>query len=139
MTNNINNNRSLASVINEVKDEFKEFVQTRLQMLRSEINEKVRSIKTAAPMMVTGVLFLCTAYMLLTLSLVFLVSMAFYNNPYRWFLSFLIVGVLWAIFGGIAMAFAVRELRSRGLVPKKTIKVLREDQIWLQNEARTQI
>jgi uncharacterized membrane protein YqjE len=122
-----------------VKDEFKEFVQTRLQMLRSEINEKVRSIKTAAPMMVTGVLFLCTAYMLLTLSLVFLVSMAFYNNPYRWFLSFLIVGVLWAIFGGIAMAFAVRELRSRGLVPKKTIKVLREDQIWLQNEARTQI
>ena len=139
MTNNINNNRSLASVINEVKDEFKEFVQTRLQMLRSEINEKVRSIKTAAPMMVTGVLFLCTAYMLLTLSLVFLVSMAFYNNPYRWFLSFLIVGVLWAIFGGIAMAFAVRELRSRGLVPKNTIKVLREDQIWLQNEARTQI
>ena len=139
MTNNINNNRSLAGVINEVKDEFKEFVQTRLQMLRSEINEKVRSIKTAAPMMVTGVLFLCTAYMLLTLSLVFLVSMAFYNNPYRWFLSFLIVGVLWAIFGGIAMAFAVRELRSRGLLPKKTIKVLREDQIWLQNEARTQI
>jgi uncharacterized membrane protein YqjE len=139
VTNNINNNRGLASVINEVKDEFKEFVQTRLQMLRSEINEKVRSIKTAAPMMVTGVLFLCTAYMLLTLSLVFLVTMAFYNNPYRWFLSFLIVGVLWAIFGGIAMAFAVRELRSQGLVPKKTIKVLREDQIWLQNEARTQI
>src|SRR5438093_1387722 len=98
-------------------------------MLRSEINEKIRSIKTAAPMLLTGVVLLLTAYLLVTLSIVFLVSTAFYNNPYRWFLSFLLVGVLWAIIGGLAAAFGVRELRTRGLMPKKTIKVLREDQI----------
>jgi len=133
------NNRSLAALVNEVKDEIKEFVQTRLQMLRSEINEKMRSFKAAAPMLAAGVVFLLTAYLLLTVCLVALVSVAFYDNPYRWSLSFLIVGGVWAMIGGMAAAFGIRTLRAQGLAPKKTLKVLKEDQIWLQSEARTQL
>lgn len=133
------NNRSIAAVVNEVKDELKEFVQTRLQMLRSELNEKMRSFKAAAPMLAAGVVFLLTAYLLLTICLVALVSVAFYDNPYRWSLSFLIVGAVWAIIGGMAAAFGIRTLGAQGLAPKKTLKVLKEDQIWLQSEARTQL
>jgi uncharacterized membrane protein len=67
------------------------------------------------------------------------VAVAFWGSPYAWFLGFLIVGVVWALIGGIAAFIAVREFRSQGLAPKKTIEVLKEDKIWLQSEAESRI
>jgi hypothetical protein len=29
-----------------------------------------------------------------------------------------------------------REVTARGLAPKRTINILKQDQVWLQNEAR---
>ncbi|HEY6939391.1 MAG TPA: phage holin family protein [Terriglobales bacterium] len=133
------NGRSFAGVVNEVKDELKEFLQTRIAMLKSELGEKMRTIKAAVPMLATAIVFLVTAYLLFTLCLVALISVAFYGNPFRWFLSFIIVAVLYSIVGGMAAVFGLKELRAQGLMPKKTIKVLKEDQIWLQHEARTQV
>ncbi len=133
------NGRSLSGVINEVKDELKEFLQTRITMLKAELGEKMRTFKSALPMIITAALFLWTAFLMLTLCLVGLVSVAFYGDPFRWFFSFIIVGVLYCIMGGMAAVFGLKELRQAGIMPKKTMKVLREDQIWLQHEARTQV
>jgi len=133
------NGRSFAGVVNEVKDELKEFLQTRISMLKAEMGEKIRTIKAALPMLGTAIVFLVTAFVLFTLCLVGLISVAFYGNPFRWFLSFLIVGVLYSIVGGMAAVFGLKELRAQGIMPKKTIKVLKQDQIWLQHEARTQV
>lgn len=133
------NGRSFAGVVNEVKDEFKEFLQTRITMLRAELGEKMRTFKAALPMLATAIVFLATSFLLLTLCLVALISVAFYGDPFRWFFSFLIVGVLYSIIGGMAAGFGLKELRAQGIMPKKTIKVLKEDQIWLQHEARTQV
>lgn len=133
------NGRSFAGVVNEVKDEFKEFLQTRITMLRAELGEKMRTFKAALPMLATAIVFLATSFLLLTLCLVALISVAFYGDPFRWFFSFLIVGVLYSIIGGMAAVFGLKELRAQGIMPKKTIKVLKEDQIWLQHEARTQV
>src|SRR6185437_16873395 len=128
------NGRSFAGVVNEVKDELKEFLQTRIAMLKSELGEKMRTFKAALPMLATAIVFLATAFLLLTLCLVALISVAFYGDPFRWFFSFLIVGVLYSIIGGMTAVFGLKELRAQGLMPKKTIKVLKEDQIWLQHE-----
>lgn len=133
------NGRSFAGVLNEVKDELKEFLQTRITMLKAEMGEKVHTIKASLPMLATAIVFLATAFLLLTLGLVALISVAFYGDPFRWFFSFLIVGVLYAIIGGITAVFGLRELRAQGIMPRKTIQVLKEDQIWLQQEARTQV
>ena len=133
------NGRSLAGVINEVKDELKDFLQTRITMLKAELGEKMRTFKTALPMVITAAPFLGTAFLLFTLCLVGLVSVAFYGNPLRWFFSFIIIAVLYSIVGGMAAVFGLKEIRTAGITPKKTIKVLKEDQIWLQHEARTQI
>ena len=51
----------------------------------------------------------------------------------------LIVGVFWAIMGGMLAFFAAREFRAQGIAPKKTIEVLREDKIWLQSEAGNRV
>ena len=138
MVNEING-RSLAGVINELKDEIKEFLQTRFQMLRSEMQEKLSSIKTAAPLLAAAVLFLLTAFLLFTLFLVSIIAVAFEGNPYAYALAFAIVTVFWSIVGGICAWLGVRELSAQGLAPKRTIKVLQDDKIWIQGEARSQL
>jgi uncharacterized membrane protein YqjE len=133
------NGRNFAGVVNEVKDEVKEFVGTRVTMLKAELGEKVRTIKTSLPMLATAIAFLAAAFLLFTLCLVALISVAFYGDPFRWFFSFLIVTVLYSIVGGMTAVFGLRELRAQGIMPRKTLQVLKEDQIWLQHEARTQV
>ena len=133
------NGRTLASVVAEIKDELKEFISTRVQMLKSELQDKVSSLKVAAPLGILALVLLGTAYLLFTLMIVAVVAVAFQGSPYQWFLAFLIVGVLWSIVGGMCALFAWREFNAQGLAPKKTMKVLKEDQVWLQTEARTQL
>jgi uncharacterized membrane protein YqjE len=133
------NGRNFASLLAEIKDEIRDFLQTRISMLTTELREKTRNLKTAAILALGGALLLSTAYLLITLALAGLVVAAFPNSPYRWFFAFLIVGVLWMIFGGIAAYFAKRELEVRGLLPKRTIEVLKGDKIWVETEVRGQI
>ena len=129
---------TLAGVVAEIKDETKEFVQTRVQMFKAELREKVATWKSGALLAGVGVVLLGTAYLLLTLALVGLVAVAFWGSPYAWFLAFLIVGAFWGIIGGILAFLAVREFRRQGIAPKKTLEVLREDKMWLQSEAGSQ-
>ncbi len=133
------NGRTLAGVVAEIKDELKEFITTRVQMLKAELQDKISSLKVAAPLGVIALVFMGTAFFLFTLMLVALVVVAFEGSPYQWFLAFLIIGVLYSIVGGMCAIFAWREFSEQGLAPKKTMKVLKEDQIWLQTEARTQL
>lgn len=130
------NGRSVAEVIVELRDEVKDFVQTRVQMFISEMRDKIRESKSASIYAAAGLILLGTAYLLLNLALVGLVAVAFWGSPYAWFLAFLIVGACWASLGGMIALMGFRKFQ--GLAPKKTIEVLREDKIWLQQEARNQ-
>jgi uncharacterized membrane protein YqjE len=130
------NNRGLTEILAEIKDEFKEFTQTRIELLRAELEEKSRVIKAALPLAAMGALFLTVGFLLFSFALVGLVVVAFEGNPYRWFFAFLIISFLWSIFGGIAAIVAKSQLSSKGVVPRKTIQVLNNDRAWLQREAR---
>ncbi len=134
-----NDARSLSAIIGETKAEVGEFVHTRVQLLRSELQEKVATLKTGVPLAAAAIMLLGTAYVLLTLALVGLVSVAFTDNPYRWGLAFLIVGVLWSLLGAAIGYFAKREFQAESLTPRKTLDVLRGDKIWLEKEVRNQI
>ena len=133
------NGRNLASLLAEIKDEIWDFLQTRFTMLKAELQEKFKNLKTALILAVSGILLLTTAYMLLTLALVGLIMAAFPASAYRWFFAFLAVGVFWSIFGAIAAYFAKRELELRGILPKRTIEVLKGDKAWVQTEVKNQI
>lgn len=128
--------RSVADVLLEIKNELRDFAETRYELFRSELNDGLSTVKSAAPLAMAAGLFFATAYALLTLALVAVIAVAFWSSPYHWFFAFLIVGVAWAITGGI-LAFLVRnDFRSHGLFPKKTVEVLKRDKRWLQNEAK---
>ena len=139
MPANLENGRTLAGVVADLKEEFKEFVSTRVAMARSEMTEKVSTWKRALPMMVVGALLLGTAWLLLTAAIVSAIYVAFEGNPWAAFLAFIIVCVAYAVFGGISVLFGMREVREAGMAPKRTLKVLKDDQIWISNEARAQL
>lgn len=139
MNSAVNNDRSLAAIISEMKEELKEFFQTRLEMLKQEMQEKLGRFKVAAPLAGAAVLLLLTAYLLITVALAAAVTAAFPGSLFRWFFGFGIVGLVWALFGGIAGYFAKRELELKTLAPKRTIEVLKGDKVWLQKEVKNQV
>jgi uncharacterized membrane protein YqjE len=126
------NGRPLTDLLGEVKDEAEEFLATRLQMLVSEMHENYVNSKSAVIYGLAAATLLLTGYLLLTLALVVLIAQAFPNNPYAWFFALLIVGLLWSIVGGI-LAISAKE-QYRGLAPRRTLKVLKEDKALLESE-----
>jgi uncharacterized membrane protein YqjE len=130
------NGRSLAQVVAEMKDELKDFFQTRIQLLVSELKEKAENSKKAALLGAIGAVLGVMAFLLLTLAAVGLIAVAFWGSPYAFFFAFLIMGVFYAIIAGMLAIGAMRQLK--GFAPNKTIEVLKEDKVWLQSEARSQ-
>jgi uncharacterized membrane protein YqjE len=139
MNHEVNNGRNLASLLSEMKEELKDFIQTRVAMFKAELQEKVQILKAAAPLAIIGLVLLSTAYLLLTLALVGLIAAAIPDNAYRFAIAFAAIGVLWAIIGAIAAYFAYRELQLKGLMPKRTVEVLKEDKVWIQSEVKNQV
>jgi uncharacterized membrane protein YqjE len=129
------NARSLSAVINDLKAEGRAFVNTRLEMLKAEMNEKIGAIKAAIPMMVVGLVFGLTAWMVLTAALVCIIAVAFGPGMMSWFYATLIVGGAYLVIGGAAAFFAMSEMKRANLKPERTLRVLKQDQVWLQNES----
>ena len=130
------NGRSLAAIVADMKVELKEFTQTRFKLFTTELQEKIKTLKIAAPLAGLAALLLLTAYLLFTVALVGLVLAFFDHSPYRWFFASGIVAVFWTVLGGITAYFAAREFELKRLVPTKTLAVLKGDKMWIQSEAK---
>jgi uncharacterized membrane protein YqjE len=131
--------RTLAQVVSDAKHELADFLQTRFELLQTELSQKFKLLKVAGLLAGIAVVLLSTAYLLLTVALAALVAALLADSPYRWALGFLAVGMLWAITGGLAGYFAKREFALKGIVPARTIAVLKGDKLWIQSEAKSQL
>ena len=136
MNSELGSGRSLAAILGDMKNELLEFAQTRMELFKTELREKLGALKSAAPAVVIGAVLLLTAFLLLSLALVALVAAGFSEGPYRWFFGFLIVGLLWCAGGGMAVYAAKRRVSRQSMVPKKTMSVLNGDKVWLHKEKR---
>lgn len=140
MTNGYaNNGRSVAEVMHEFREDLKDFVTTRIQMLRNEIAEKVGAWKMGLPAMVVGLVLLATAFLLFTAGLVNAIALAFAGQSWGFALSFFIVFVVYGLAGGLLLMYGWRTVKAGGIAPEKTIRVLKQDQVWLKTEAGTQL
>jgi uncharacterized membrane protein YqjE len=134
----VNGARSLASIVAEMKEEIRDFAETRVYMLKTELREKAAQWKIAGPLAGIGIVLVGTAYLLFTAAAVSLVAVLI-GDAFRWVLALIAVGVLWAIVGAMSLYAAKRRIQANRLVPEKTIEVLKADKVWLQKEARSQI
>ncbi|HZR66468.1 MAG TPA: phage holin family protein [Terriglobales bacterium] len=128
--------RSLGEIVSEIRIELMELLNTRLKMLKSELQETKAGLRVVLPLAAVTLIFFFTAFLLLSAAVVALVASAFAGNPYAWFFGLIIVAVLWAIFGGIAGFFAYNELRAKTTFPRRTFEVLIADKNWLESEAK---
>ena len=131
--------RTVADVLADMKDELKQFVETRLALLKTELREKAHTLKIAVPLAAVAIVLLGTAYLLLTAAAVSVAVIFIPAGAYRWCISFLAVAVLWGLLGAVAAYFAKREFAMKEMLPRKTIGVLKQDKIWVQSEVKSQI
>ncbi len=133
------NGKNLAGLFAETKDELKDFVQTRIDMLRAEMKDKISAWKVALPLIAVGLLLGLTGWFVLTATLILAIAQAFYGSPWAYTFATLIVGVVYVLCAAISVSFALRGLKEEGMAPKRTIRVLKEDRAWLTSEARSQV
>src|SRR5215467_10979991 len=124
--------RSLGSVVTDIKEQAKSFVDTRIRIFKAELQETVGALKVALPLGAVALALFAIAALLFSAAAVVLVASAFAGNPYAWFFAFVIIGFLWTIFGAIAGFFAATQFKDR--FPKRTVEVLKQDKAWLQTE-----
>jgi uncharacterized membrane protein YqjE len=132
-----NNARSMGAILADIVQELQEFVNTRIQMVKSELHETMSAVSVALPLGVLTLILGTTGFLLLTAAVVVIVASAFAGSAYAWFYSFIIVGVIWIAFAGAAAFFAYTEFRAKGKFPKHTVDVLKADKVWIESEART--
>jgi uncharacterized membrane protein YqjE len=126
------NERSLQGMLQEIKNEIKDFVQTRFEIFKQEMQDKASTYKSALPMAVAGILFLATSWFLITGSIVAAIALAL-----GWPLAFLIVGFAYLIAGLTAGWLAYKEVTSQSMKPERTLQVLKQDQVWIEQEAKS--
>ncbi len=130
--------KPLAQVLSEFKDELKEFAATRIEMLRSEMSQKIAVAGIALAAIAAGSVFALIAVLFFGVAFVAAIAMAFGGGEAAWAEAFAIVGALSFLVGGMALGFGIRQLKERGLKPERTLRVLKQDQVWLQNETRSE-
>jgi uncharacterized membrane protein YqjE len=133
----VHTEKSIATILSETKDELKQFVTTRVNMLKAEMDEKISRLKAVIPLAVVAALFLVSGWMVLTFALIALLHGLFLPSVYAWLWAGLIVTALYLLVGAIAGWLAYSEIKATNLTPTRTLKVLQQDQVWIQNEART--
>src|SRR5437868_2511090 len=119
-------------MLQEIKNEIKDFVQTRFEIFKQEMQDKLSAYKSALPMAVAGMLFIATAWFLITGSIVAAIALAL-----GWPLAFLIVGFAYFLVGAIAGWLAYKEVTSETIKPERTLQVLKQDQVWIEQEAKS--
>jgi uncharacterized membrane protein YqjE len=133
----VHNEKSLATILTETKDEIKQFINTRVNMLKMEIAEKVRKFKSVVPILFIALALLWAGWMALTFAVIALLHGLFMPSVYAWGWAALIVAGAYLVIGIGTGWFVYAEIKSTGLAPTRTLSVLKQDQTWIQNEART--
>jgi hypothetical protein len=96
----------------------------------------MRTWKRSAVLLVLAVLFLLTCWSTFVFSLVALLRAALASSSYEWFWGSLIVSGAFLLLAGLTGQAGYKKLKSSSAMPTRTLRVLKQDQAWVQNEVR---
>jgi uncharacterized membrane protein YqjE len=130
-----NENKSVAEVLHSMKHELSAFVQTRIQIATAEMKEKMTAWKSAVPLLAGAALLAFTAFLTLTFGLIALIA-EFLAGDFAWAIAAAVVTFVYLVVGGIVGWLGYREVKVEGVVPERTLRVLKADQNWIKNETR---
>lgn len=132
-------NRPISEVVQELKLEARDFVATRFDLLKRELQEKSKSWKAGIPLLAGAAFCALACFVAVNIAALALLRGLFAGSDYAWCFAALILAGVYVIAGGALYWVGMHELRVAGVVPTRTLRVLKQDQVWLQNEARSQV
>lgn len=136
MTNHIHaEDKSIAEVLHTMKHELSDFVNTRVQIAVAELREKTTAWKAALPLLGAAAFLAVVAFLTLTFTLIAGIA-GFLATSYAWAIAAAIVTVVYLVVAGILGWIGYREVKAEGIVPERTLRVLKADQEWIKNETR---
>jgi hypothetical protein len=127
-----NGSRSLAELITALTRELSDLFVTEVRLARTEMSMKIDQATSGAVTVIAGTVVLFAGLLgLLTAATIGL-------NAYvvhEWWLSATIVGGALTLVGLVVVMSGRRKMKARNLVPRRTVRNLREDAELLRDDA----
>jgi uncharacterized membrane protein YqjE len=135
VANHLHQEKSVGEVLHSMKQELSAFVTTRIQIARAELTEKMTAWKAAVPLLAGAALLGLVGFLTLTFGLIALIA-ELLASDYGWAIAAAIVTFIYLAVAGIMGWLGYREVNVEGVMPERTLRVLKADQNWIKNETR---
>jgi hypothetical protein len=133
----VNAEGSLGDALAGIKQELKEFVQTRAQIFRAETEAKLRSWKKPAIMLALAAILLLSAWFACAFAFVALLHAFIVAGNYAWFWGSLIAGGIFLAAALVVGRAGYRSIKASSLAPQRTLRVLKQDQDWIRDRVKS--
>ncbi|HEV2132273.1 MAG TPA: phage holin family protein [Longimicrobiaceae bacterium] len=121
---------SLGELFRQLTQDSTTLIRQEIALAKAELRENMGGVARSAAMIAVGGAVALVGLLVLTAFLVILLGDLIGN----YWLAALIVGLLFAVIGGVLVSTHLKRLRETNLRPDQTIQTLQEDKQWLQSE-----
>ncbi len=121
---------SLGELFKQLTQDSATLIRQEVALAKAELRENMKGVGTSLAMIAVGGMLALVGLLALTAFLVILLGDLLAN----YWLAALIVGLLFAVIGGVLISIHVNRLRQIDLKPEQTIQTLQEDKRWIQSE-----
>ena len=118
--------RVLGALIGELSGESRLLLHQFIALAKTEMADKFSVIARDLGMMAAGGALAYAGLLAVVASLVLLLA-----RVMPWWAAALVVGVVAALAGGLAVRAGLKEVRRKGIMPRETLEALREETEWL--------
>jgi uncharacterized integral membrane protein len=127
--------RTLIGLFSDLWRETSALARAEAELAKAEVSEKVSQVQTAIIALAAGGVILLAALLVLLDAAVNGLAEILPPEQAPW-LAPLIIGIIVAIIGGIALAKGRRDLQARNLTPARTMQSLRRDAEFTREHLR---
>ena len=136
----VRDERSLADLLKELRDESSTLVRQEVALAKTEIGEKISTYTTNAAYVAAGAAVALIGGIFLLLAVANVISgifIAIFPTMLQWIagaIGYAIVGLIIAIVGYVLYQKGITTLKNATAVPEKTVASLQENKQWLKNK-----
>lgn len=123
--------RSIATLLSDLAGETILLLRQELALVRAELHEKMSRVGQGATALGAGAMIAYSGWLALVAAMILALMLVW---P-AW-LAALVVGAVIVIVGIVLMLIGRSRLDTEKLVPKRTLRTLREDEEWLKERLR---
>ncbi len=121
---------SLGELFRQLTQDSATLIRQEMALAKAELRENIATVARSVAMIAVGGVIALVGVLVLTAFLVILLGDLLAN----YWLAALIVGLLFAVIGGVLASTHLNRLRQVEFKPEHTIQTLKEDKQWLQSE-----